>query len=139
VHPVVSPREDVLSIAIHLSSLKIMNMRRKSGALFLTVAVLAPSSALAEISNERALLFAANRARTCYVEMTNGRIKCGGRPQRKLAEASELLTLGTLVKGDEPNICNARTPVWLFKWRAFPTQAPIAVDATTGRVIECRN
>jgi hypothetical protein len=55
----------------------------------------------------------------------------------RLAQASELLTPGTLVKASEPNICNARGALWLFKWRAFPTQAPIAIEAATGRVIPC--
>jgi hypothetical protein len=110
--------------------------RVKSSSL-IVAPFLAPSSAFAEISSERAQLFAANRARACYVDMTDGRVRCGGRPQRTLAQASELLTPGTLVKGNEANICNARGALWLFKWRAFPTQAPIAIEAATGRVIPC--
>jgi hypothetical protein len=111
----------------------------KTGALSLTVCLLASTPALPEASREEAEVVAARRARTCYVEMMDGRLKCGGRPQRSLAAARALLGPGTLAKPDEPSTCKASKPTWVFKWRGFPDQAPIAVDAETGKLIECRS
>ena len=113
---------------------------RKNGGLFLAVYLLAATPALAETSREAAEVVAARHARTCYVEMMDGQLKCGGRPRRSLAAARTLLGPGTLVvKPDEPSNCRASKPTWIFKWRGFPDQAPIAVDAETGKLIECRS
>ena len=113
--------------------------RRKNGGLFLAVYLLPATPALAETSRETAEVVAARHARTCYVEMMDGQLKCGGRPRRSLAAARTLLGPGTLVKPDEPSICRASKPTWMFKWRGFPDQAPIAVDAETGKLVECRS
>jgi hypothetical protein len=113
--------------------------QRKTGALFLTIYLLASTPALPETSREAAEVVAARHARTCYVEMMDGQLKCGGRPRRSLAAARALLGPGTLEKPDEPSTCNAGNPIWVFKWRGFPDQAPIAVDAKSGKLIECRS
>ena len=113
--------------------------RRKNGGLFLAVYLLAATPALAETSREAAEVVAARHARTCYVEMMDGQLKCGVRPRRSLAAARTLLGPGTLVKPAEPSTCRASKPTWMFKWRGFPDQAPIAVDAETGKLIECRS
>jgi hypothetical protein len=111
----------------------------KTGALFLTAYLLAATPALPETSREEAEVVAARQARTCYVEMMDGQLKCGGRPRRSLADARALLGPGTLAKPNESPTCNAGKPTWLFKWRGFPNQAPIAVEAETGKLIECRS
>jgi hypothetical protein len=111
----------------------------KTGTIFLTIYLLAATPALPETSREAAEVVAARHARTCYVEMMDGQLKCGGRPRRSLADARALLGPGTLAKPDEPSTCKAGKPTWLFKWRGFPDQAPIAVDAQTGKLIECRS
>jgi hypothetical protein len=110
--------------------------RWKSGAL-VGAACLLPRPALSEIAAEKVATWAANRARTCYVDLSDGHLKCGGRPLRTLAEARKLLAPGSLVKPQELGNCKARTAVWLFKWRALPNQPPITVDAETGKVIDC--
>jgi len=97
----------------------------KTGALFLTACLVASPPALSETSREAAEVAAARQARTCYVEMMDGQLKCGGRPRRSLADARALLGPGTLAKPNESHTCNAGKPVWLFKWRGFPNQAPI--------------
>ena len=109
----------------------------KRGALGGAACLLLPSSALSEIAEDTAAIRAANRARTCYVDLFDGRLKCRGRPQRSLAEARKLLTPGSLLKPQELGNCKARGGVWTFKWRALPTQPPIAVDADTGKVVDC--
>jgi len=43
---------------------------------------------------------------------------------------------GTFAK--KPSACHAGKPIWVFKWRGFLNQAPIVVDAQTGKLIECR-
>ena len=111
----------------------------KAGALFLTVSLLASTPALPETSRAEAEVVAARHARTCYVEMVDGQLKCGGRPRRSLAAARTLLGPGTRAKPDEPSTCKVGKPTWVFKWRGFPNQAPIAVDAETGNLIECRS
>jgi hypothetical protein len=111
----------------------------KTGAIFLTVYLLAATPALPETSREAAEVVAARHARTCYVEMMDGQLKCGGRPRRSLAAARALLGPGTLAKPDEPSTCKAGKPTWVFKWRGFPNQAPIVVDAQTGKLMECRS
>jgi hypothetical protein len=111
----------------------------KTGALFLTTCLVAATPALSETSREAAEVVAARHARTCYVEMMDGQLKCGGRPRRSLADARALLGPGTLVKPNERPACNAGKSTWVFKWRGFPDQAPIAVDAETGKLIECRS
>jgi hypothetical protein len=111
----------------------------KTGTLFLTVYLLALTPALPETSREEAEVVAARHARTCYVEMMDGQLKCGRRPRRSLAAARTLLGPGTLAKPDEPSTCKTRKPIWVFRWRGFPDQAPIAVDAETGKLIECRS
>jgi hypothetical protein len=113
--------------------------QRKTGGVFLAVYLLAATPALPETSREAAEVVAARHARTCYVEMMDGQLKCGGRPLRSLAAARTLLGPGTLAKGDEPLTCKANKPTWLFKWRGFPNQPPIGVDAETGKLIECRS
>jgi hypothetical protein len=110
----------------------------KSGALVMAFYFFASSPALPQISGEKAEVVASNHARTCYVEMMDGQLKCGGRPRRSLAAARALLAPGNLAKAYEPSPCNVRKPLWIFKWRGFPDQAPIAVDAETGKLIECR-
>jgi hypothetical protein len=110
-------------------------MRRwKAGAL-VGAACLLPPPALSEIAADKAAMWAANRARTCYVDLSDGRLKCGGRPLRTLSEARKLLTPGSLVKSQELSNCTARSGVWVFKWRALPNQPAIAVDADTGKVV----
>jgi hypothetical protein len=86
--------------------------------LFLAVYLLASTPALPETSREAAEVVAARHARTCYVEMVDGQLKCGGRPRRALAAARALLGPGR---------------------RGLPNQAPIGVDAETGKLIECRS
>ena len=107
--------------------------------LAIMACVLTPSSGWSEISAEKAEILAANRARTCYVDMADAQIKCGGRARRTLSEARTLLTPGTLVKIGEPNNCDAQHSIWLFKWRAFPTHPNLAVNVETGKVIECKS
>ena len=109
----------------------------KTGAVFLTVHLLAATPARSESSREAAEVVAARHARTCYVEMMDGQLKCGGRPQRSLAAARALLGPGAFAKADEPSACHAGKPVWVFKWRGFPNQTPIIIDAQTGQLIEC--
>jgi hypothetical protein len=41
------------------------------------------------------------------------------------------------VKSQELSNCKARNAVWVFKWRAPSNQPPIAVDADTGKVVDC--
>jgi hypothetical protein len=77
----------------------------KTGALFLTACLVA--STLSETSREAAEVVAARHARTCYVEMMDGQLKCGGRPQRSLAAARALLGPGTFAKADKPSACHA--------------------------------
>ena len=110
----------------------------KSCAFIATICLLLPGSALSQIASDKAAISAANRARTCYVDLADGQLKCGGRPRRTLAEARKLLTPGSLVTAQELSGCNAREGIWAFKWRGLPTQPPIAVDAQTGKVVECR-
>jgi len=110
----------------------------KASAPFLTVYLLAATPAMPETSREAAEFAAARHARTCYVEMMDGQLKCGGRPRRPFAAARALLGPGSLAKTDEPSTCKAGKQVWVFRWRGFPDQAPIAVDAETGKLIECR-
>jgi len=111
----------------------------KTGAPFLTAYLLASPPGLSETSPEQAEIVAARHARTCYVEMMDGQLKCGGRPQRAFAAARGLLGPGTLAKLDEPSTCNRGKPTWVFKWRGFPNQTPISVDAETGKLIKCRS
>jgi hypothetical protein len=99
--------------------------------------LLLSGAALSQIAGEKAEIRAANRARTCYVDLSDGQVKCGGRPQRSLSEARKLLAPGSLVKSQELGNCKAPNAVWVFKWRALPSQQPIAVDAETGKVIDC--
>jgi len=108
----------------------------KTGALCLTVQLLASTLALAETSREQADV-AARHARTCYIEMMDGQLKCGGRPQRSLAAARALLGPGTFAKADEPSACQVGNSVWMFKWQGFPNQAPIVVNAQTGKMVAC--
>jgi hypothetical protein len=110
---------------------------RKRRALGGAACLLLPGSALSQVAEDHAAIRAANRARTCYVELSDGLLKCGGRPQRTLSEARKLLAPGSLVKAQELGNCKARDGVWVFKWRALPTQPAIAVDADTGKVINC--
>ncbi|MDF2974837.1 MAG: hypothetical protein K0R61_5287 [Microvirga sp.] len=111
----------------------------KTGAIFLTVYLLTATPALPETSREAAEVVAARHARTCYVEMMDGQLKCGGRPRRSLAAARALLGPATLVQPNEPSTCKASKPTWVFKWRGFPNQAPIVVDAQAGKLMECRS
>jgi hypothetical protein len=113
------------------------DMWQWTGGFFLTVYLVAATPGLAETSRDAAEVAAARHARTCYVEMMDGQLKCGGRPRRSLADA-RLLGPGTLAKAEESSACNAGKPTWVFKWRGFPDQPPIAVDAQTGKLIECR-
>ena|SRR3712207_4038791 len=99
--------------------------------------LLLSGSALSQIAEDKAAIRAANRARTCYVDLADGRLRCGGRPQRSLAEARKLLAPGSLVKSQELGDCKARDGVWVFKWRALPTQPPMVVDADTGKLVDC--
>jgi hypothetical protein len=112
--------------------------RSKTVALFSALSLLAATPAVPETSREAAEVVAARNARTCYVEMLDGQIKCGGRPRRTFAEARALLGPGTLAKADEPGPCHVAKPIWMFRWRGFPDQAPIAVDAETGKLTTCR-
>jgi len=109
----------------------------KASAPFAAISLLLTGSALSQIASDRAAIRAANRARTCFIDMADGQLKCGGRPLRSLAEARQLLTPGALVKPEELRDCKAGEAIWIFKWRGLPTQPPIAVDAQTGRVVEC--
>jgi len=106
----------------------------KPGALA-GAACLLPGPALSEISADKAATWAANRARTCYVDLSDGHLKCGGRPLRTLVEARKLLAPGALVKGQEFGNCKVRDGVWVFRWRALPNQPAILVDADTGKIV----
>ena len=108
------------------------------GALVGTASLLLCGPALSQIAGDKAAIRAANRARTCYVDLSDGQLKCGARPQRLLAEARNLLAPGSLVKAHDLSNCKAQGEVWVFKWRALPNQPPIIVDAETGKVIDCR-
>jgi hypothetical protein len=112
-------------------------MRWMSGALFVTGCLLTPSSASSQTQSDKAEIRAASRARTCYVDLADGQLKCGGRPRMSLAEARKLLAPGVLVKSEELRNCKAREAVWVFKWRGLPTQPPLTVDAQTGKMMEC--
>jgi hypothetical protein len=112
-------------------------MRWKSRALLVTSCLLVPISASSQSASDKAEIRAASRARTCYVDLADGQLKCGGRPQRSLAEARKLLAPGSLVESQELRNCKAQEAVWVFKWRGLPTQPPLTVDAQTGKVIEC--
>jgi hypothetical protein len=112
-------------------------MRWKSGACFVTVCLLTPGFASSQSESEKAEIRAASRARTCYVDLADGQLKCEGRPRRSLAEARKLLAPGSLVKAQEFRNCKAREAVWVFRWRGLPTQPPLTVDAQTGKLIEC--
>ena len=101
----------------------------KASAPFAAISLLLTGSALSQIASDRAAIRAANRARTCFIDMADGQLKCGGRPLRSLAEARQLLTPGALVKPEELRDCKAGEAIWIFKWRGLPTQPPIAVDA----------
>jgi hypothetical protein len=114
-------------------------MQWRTGALILKACLLASKAALAETQLEQAEVVAARHARTCYVEMLDGRVRCGGRPQRSFAAARALLVPGTLARANERPTCNAGKPTWVFKWRGFPDQTPLAVDAETGKLTECRS
>ena len=107
------------------------------GALGGAACLLLPGFALSQVADDKAAVMAANRARTCYLDLSDGQLKCGRRPQRSLSEARKLLAPGSLVKSQELSNCKARDGVWVYKWRALPTQPPIAVDADTGKVINC--
>ena len=109
----------------------------KPGVLVGVACILLPGSALSQIAGDKAEVRAANRARTCYVDLADGRLKCGKRPQRSLSEARKLIAPGSLVKSQELSNCKARSAVWVFQWRALPNQPPITVDADTGKVIDC--
>ena len=110
----------------------------KPVALVVGACLVLPGSALSQISAEKAEVPAANRARTCYVELADGQIKCGGRPQRSFSEARKLLMPGSLMKPQELSGCRTRSAVWVFEWRALPNQPPITVDAETGKIIDWR-
>src|SRR3954453_24058177 len=112
-------------------------MGGKSGALAVTIYLLMPAPAWPQMSSDKAEVAAARRARTCYIEMMDGQLKCGGRPQRALAAARALLGPGTFAKPDEPSACQVGNPVWMFKWQGFPNQAPIVVNAQTGKMVAC--
>ena len=94
--------------------------------------------AFAEITQDKARVYAANHGRKCSVDMADGQVKCQGRPLRTLAEAKELLSDGKLVSDGTISDCNINKTVWVFEWRAFPKQTPILVDAKTGRLVSCR-
>ena len=81
----------------------------KSGALAVTIYLLMSAPARPQISSDKAEVAAARRARTCYVEMMDGQLKCGGRPQRSLAAARALLGPRTFAIHDPR--CGAAT-VW---------------------------
>ena len=109
----------------------------KLWALGGTACLAVSDPALAQVSSDKAAARAASRARTCYVDLSDGRLKCGGRPQRSLAEARKLLAPGSLVKAQELSNCKTQSAAWIFKWRALPNQPAIAVDSDTGRVVDC--
>src|SRR3954449_3603728 len=88
-----------ISVRTHLRQEDHM-WRSKTVALFSAVSLLAATPAVPETSREAAEVVAARYARTCYVEMLDGQIKCGGRPRRTFAEARALLGPGTLAKAD---------------------------------------
>ena len=89
--------------------------------------------AYGQVSSEKAFVTAANHARRCQVDMVDGKVKCAGRAVRSLSAAKELLLPGKLLNAG----CNGHGAVWAFAWRAFPSQAPIAVDAETGKLVRC--
>ena len=93
---------------------------------------------LAEITQDKARVFAANHGRKCSVDMTDAKVKCRGRPLRSLASAKELISDGKLISNGAIGGCNINKAVWAFEWRAFPGQTPILVDAQTGRLVDCR-
>jgi hypothetical protein len=68
----------------------------RSGVPLVTVCFLLSTPAVPQISGEKAEVIAARHARTCYVEMMDGQLKCGGRPRRSLSAARALLGPGTL-------------------------------------------
>lgn len=109
---------------------------RKLGLSIATFGTLSINPAASQISDDRALLIAVNFARTCYVDMVDAQIKCGGRPQRTFSSAKALLSPGRLVKGDEPSPCKISKPIWVFQWRAFPEKAPVIVDGRAGKLLD---
>ena len=66
----------------------------KTGAIFLTVYLLAATPALPETSREAAEVVAARHARTCYVEMMDGQLKCGGSSANFVCGCSGLIGAG---------------------------------------------
>ena len=75
-------------------------MGRNGLRLPVTIYLLTSAPAWPQMSSEKAEVAAARRARTCYVEMVDGQLKCGGRPQRSLAAARPLLGPGAFAKAD---------------------------------------
>ncbi len=108
----------------------------KLGALVGAACLIPPGSALSQVASDNAAIRAANRARTCYVDLVDGQLRCGRRPLRSLAEARKFLAPGTLVKSQELKNCKVRDSAWVFKWRAFPNYPAIVVDAETGKVVD---
>jgi hypothetical protein len=109
----------------------------KFSTLLVTVHPFASTSAFSEIEGEKAAIVAARHARSCYVEMLDGQLKCGGRPQRSLSAARSLLERGSRARTDVPVTCESTAALWVFKWRGFPDQAPILIDAETGKLVRC--
>jgi len=91
---------------------------------------------LSQVSNEKALVIASNFARTCYIDMLDARLKCGGRPLRTLSSAKALLSSGRLAKGDEPGLCDPSKATWIFQWRAFPEKPSVIVDGYSGKLMD---
>ena len=111
--------------------------RRISGLPLATLLATLAGPVSAQVAADKAETRAALRARTCFMDLGDGRMKCGGRPLRSLSEARRLLAPGTLVNDPKPGGCNSREAVWSFAWRALPAQPPIRIDARTGAVVEC--
>lgn len=88
-----------------------------------------------QMSTDKAEVAAARGARTCSVEIMD-QLKCGGRPQKATCSRPSVVGTGHL---REEALC---LPCWqadlVFKWRGFPNQAPIVIDAQNGKLIECR-
>ena len=81
----------------------------KTGALFLTACLVASTPTLSETSRNAAEVVAARHARTSYVEMMDGQLKCVGRPRRSLAAARALLARRPR-QAKRPPTCNAGRP-----------------------------
>jgi hypothetical protein len=101
----------------------------KSGALAVTIYLLMSAPARPQISSDGrgspcADLLRRDSGRPAQMRRATAKVTCS-RPS----------VVGTahFREGRRASACHAGKPIWVFKWRGFPNQAPIVVDAQTVR------